>query len=168
MQWMDDFRANVQLRLDENTGKVRTCLDRVTEAECWYRPNDATLSIGTTLVHLNGNITQYVLSALGGQPDVRERDREFSTLGGLTKAQAWQRLEETLAKAAEIIRHLPDHAWLTGRHVQGYHLTAIGILLHVVEHYSYHTGQVVYITKHLHPQPMGFYANVNLNEKNRL
>jgi uncharacterized damage-inducible protein DinB len=168
MRWTDDFRANVLWRLDENTAKVAACVNQLSESALWHRPNETTLSIGTTLVHLAGNITQYVLSALGGQPDLRERDREFATTGGLTKSEAWGRLAQTVAGAKAVIQQLPDEAWLTVRHVQAYRLTAVGILLHVVEHYSYHTGQIVYITKMLAPQQMDFYANVNLNEKNRM
>src|SRR6476659_5112427 len=71
----------------KSTPKIVKCLDQLTEEQIWVRPNKASNSIGNILLHLCGNIRQYVISALGQQEDVRERDLEFSTLGGLNKSE---------------------------------------------------------------------------------
>lgn len=166
MSWLSDFRSNALLRLEENTAKIGDCLALISEAECWYQPNASTLSIGTTLVHLTGNITQYILSSLGHQPDRRVRDQEFATRGGLSKAEVWGACQATVREASAIIGNLPEVEALRVRGVQAFQLSGTGIVLHVVEHYSYHTGQIVYITKLLRNRNLDFYGSVDLNQKN--
>lgn len=166
MSWLSDFRSNVIMRLEENTSKIGNCLALISESECWYQPNGSTLSIGTTLVHLRGNITQYILSSLGQQPDRRTRDLEFATRGGLTKAEVWGACQATVREASALIGNLPEDEALRIRKVQAFHLSGIGIVLHVVEHYAYHTGQIVYITKLLRDRNLDFYRGVDLNQKN--
>jgi uncharacterized damage-inducible protein DinB len=40
------------------------------------------------------------------------------------------------------------------------------VVLHVVEHFSYHTGQIAFWVKQLTDHQLGFYANVDLNQQN--
>jgi uncharacterized damage-inducible protein DinB len=167
MSWLADFQTNACLRLTENTEKMAGCLALIRESEFWHQPNPHTLSIGTTLVHLRGNITQYIPSSLGHQPDLRVRDQEFATRGGATQAEVWGAFQQTIDQAQHVIKQLSESEALRVRPVQAYHLSGIGIVLHVVEHYSYHTGQVAYITKLLHGRELNFYAGVDLNQKNQ-
>ena len=153
-------------RLRENTPKIKKCFDELTEEEIWGRPNTSSNSIGNIIVHLCGNITQYILSSLGNVEDKRERDKEFSIQGGLNKKELIDKLQSTIDQAAHIIEGIDPNDMLRIRSVQGYKLTAIGIIIHVVEHYSYHTGQIIFWTKLLKDKDLGFYANVNLNKKN--
>ena len=153
-------------RLEENTPKIQKCLDELTEDEIWQRPNPSSNSIGNIILHLCGNITQYILSALGGIEDKRERDKEFSTKGGLSKKELFDKLQSTLTQATDIIRDINKEDLLRKRLVQGFELSAIGIILHVVEHYSYHTGQTIFWTKLLKGKDLGFYSNTDLNKKN--
>lgn len=153
-------------RLQENTPKIKKCFDELTEEEVWQRPNTSSNSIGNIIVHLCGNITQYILSSLGDVEDKRERDREFSIQSGLNKKELIDKLQSTVDHAAHVIEGIDSHDMLRIRSVQGYKLSAIGIIIHVVEHYSYHTGQIIFWTKLLKDKDLGFYANVNLNQKN--
>src|SRR6185503_20672178 len=82
----------------KSTPKIIKCLDQLTEEQIWMRPNKASNSIGNILLHLCGNITQYVISALGTQPDIRERDLEFSAESGYDKKELLAKLTETLTK----------------------------------------------------------------------
>ena len=50
--------------------------------------------------------------------------------------------------------------------VQGFQLSGIGIVVHVVEHYSYHTGQISFWTKQLKNKDLRFYAGLDLNVQN--
>lgn len=155
-------------RMADNTPKIRKCLESLTEEEVWHRPNASSNSVGNQLLHLCGNITQYILSSLGKAPDERQRNLEFSTQGGLTKSELLDRLESTVSKAIAIMGNLEDDDLLLVRSVQGYSYSAIGIMIHVVEHYSYHTGQIIFWTKQLKDIDMGFYAGLDLNRKNEV
>lgn len=153
-------------RLRENTPKIGKCLDEMSDADVWQRPNPSCNSVGTIIVHLCGNITQYIISSLGGTEDRRERDKEFATRGGLTKTELFNKLNATVEQAVGIIENIQPGDMLTKKSVQGFDLSAIGIVIHVVEHYSYHTGQIIYWTKMLKDKDLEFYKNIDLNRKN--
>ena len=162
----EEFIKQAIYRVQENTPKIEKCLDELSEEEVWKRPNASSNSIGNIIVHLCGNITQYIHSSLGNVVDRRERDKEFSVEGGLNKRELFHQLKATVDKAIAIIQNVNQDDLLRKRSVQAYELSAIGIILHVVEHYSYHTGQIIFWTKLLKDKDLGFYANVNLNKKN--
>ena len=153
-------------RLEENTPKIQKCLDELTEEEIWKRPNPSSNSVGNIILHLCGNITQYILSSLGEIEDKRERDKEFSTTGGLNKKELFDKLQSTITQAVHVIGSINVENMLRKRSVQGFELSAIGIIIHVVEHYSYHTGQIIFWTKLLKDKNLAFYTNVDLNKKN--
>lgn len=152
--------------LELNTPRIEKCLAELSEDEIWQRPNGLSNSVGNLLLHLCGNITQYILSSLGQVPDERVRDAEFAAQGGFNKAELMQKLSETVSNACEVIRNLDQTDLLRLRSVQGFQLSAIGIIIHVTEHYSYHTGQIAFWVKQLKNKDLDFYAGRNLNAKN--
>lgn len=153
-------------RFNENTPRIEKCLDEVSEEQVWARPNSASNSIANLIIHLCGNITQYVISGLGGFPDTRNRDAEFEILSGNNKAQLLERLHQTVRKASEIIAGLSEEELMKSRTVQGFNVSGVDIIVHVTEHYSYHTGQIAFWTKLILNKDLGFYAGVDLNAKN--
>lgn len=161
-----EFITQAINRLEENTPKIQKCLDELSEEDIWKRPNSSSNSSGNIILHLCGNITQYILSGLGEIEDQRERDKEFYTKGGLTKKELFDKLQSILTQAADTIRNINPEDMMRKRSVQGVELSAIGIIIHVVEHYSYHTGQIIFWTKLLKGKDLAFYANVDLNKKN--
>ena len=161
-----EFLEQCVFRLNENTPRIKICLDLLTEEEIWQRPNQPSNSIGNLILHLCGNITQYIISSLGNQPDQRNRDGEFSAGSGHSKSELFLKLSQTVQNAVEIIRGMSEEELLKKRAVQGFTFSGIGNIIHVVEHYSYHTGQIVYWTKLLKDKDLGFYKGIDLNVKN--
>ncbi len=151
-----------------NTPRIVQCLDLLSEAEVWQRPNVSSNSVGNLMLHLCGNIRQYIISGLGKQPDHRARDAEFAAAGGFTKKELLQKLETTVQEAAVVIEAADEANLLAERVVQGFNLTGVGIITHVVEHYSYHTGQIAFWTKLLKDKDLAFYGDSDLNAKNDL
>ena len=164
----DEFIQQSISRLEENTPKIEKCLNELTEDEVWHRPNASSNSTGNIILHLCGNITQYVISCLGNTADTRERDKEFSSTRVLQKAELIDKLKTTVEAAIKIMRSLNNNDMLAKHTVQGYDLTTIGIIIHVVEHYSYHTGQIIFWTKLIKDKDLGFYSKVDLNKKNKI
>ncbi len=143
--------------INENQYKIHAALDRLSEEDVWWRPNPESNSIGNILLHLSGNIRQYILSTLDGAEDFRQRSEEFSAKGPILKQKLMQNLDETLLSACTIISSLSEEGLLKKRSVQVYEKTGVEILIHVTEHLSYHTGQIIYFTKWLKGRDMGFY-----------
>lgn len=168
MKFTKELIEQALFRMDENTERIRKCLEELSEEELWKRPNAASNSVGNLLLHLSGNITQYIISSLGKIADKRTRDAEFDTTSGYDKAALWNLLETTVNQAQAVIKALQAAEILNKRSVQGFEFSAIGIILHVVEHYSYHTGQIAFWVKLLKDKDLKFYGDMDLNVKNEL
>lgn len=162
-----EFIAQSIHRIELNTPRITKCLNELSEEEVWYRPNGSSNSIANLILHLCGNITQYIISSIGDEPDNRERDKEFAAVGGFSKAELLSKLENTISTAVEVIRNCTEESLLRVRSVQGFTYTGIGNIIHVTEHYSYHTGQIALLTKIMKNKDLGFYAGLNLNTKNQ-
>jgi uncharacterized damage-inducible protein DinB len=165
-EFIKEFIDQSLYRIGENTTKITTCLDELEETETWKRPNDNSNSVGNIILHLCGNIRQYAISSLGNIEDIRERDKEFAADGGYSKFELIKKLITTVEEAKSIIQNIDSNELLRKRKVQGYYYSGIGIIIHVTEHYSYHTGQIIFWTKLLKNKDLGFYAGINLNIKN--
>jgi len=126
---------------------LRACLARLSEAEVWWRPNEASNSVGNLILHLCGNIRQWLIHGVGGAADARHRPAEFAARESCSKAELLQKLEATLAAVDTVLANLPIDKLVEPRVIQGFNVTALGAIFHVVEHFSYHTGQIIYITK---------------------
>lgn len=163
-----EFIKDCIRHLNEYTKRVKTCLDLLSEEQVWQKPNDASNSIANLMLHLCGNMTQYVLSSLGGKADSRERDKEFSVKGGLSKEQLFEKLSAVVNSVIEEIQLHDEASLLKTRMVQGFEKNGIAIILHITEHYSYHTGQIALLTKLMTNEDLGFYKGMDLNKKNVL
>lgn len=161
-QIIDEVRRRM---VEEGMMKLESCVDKLTLDQIWYRPNEHALSIGNTLLHLNGNVRQYILAGLAGGVDTRQRSKEFSERSRISKADLLNPLKETMQEVNQYLDQLDLENLTRVRPVQCFDETGVGILIHVVEHFSYHVGQVVYITKMMEDQDMGFYADIDLEKK---
>jgi uncharacterized damage-inducible protein DinB len=163
-----EFIAQSIFRIEENTPRIIRCLNELEEGEIWMWPNSASNSVANLVLHLCGNITQYIISSLGGLPDNRNRDEEFSARSGYNRAELIAKLTATLAAATKTIRNADEESLLRIHSVQGFEFSGMGIIIHVTEHYSYHTGQIAFWTKLLKDKSLDFYAGFDLNAKNKI
>ena len=161
-----EFIEQTLKSIDENTSKIKACMKQLDEKDIWFRHNEHVNSVGNILLHLGGNIRQWIISSLGGVPDIRERDLEFSTVGGFTKEELTTRWQDTMQEAVTVITDASPENLLRNRVIQGSTHSGIGIIIHVTEHYSYHTGQIIFLTKLYKNIDMGFYAGTDLNKRN--
>lgn len=164
----DEFIEQAIFRLNENTSKIVKCLSFLNEEEIWKRPNNSSNSVGNLILHLCGNIRQYIISSLGETNDIRNRDLEFSASGGQNKTGLLKRQNSTICQAIDTLKQLTEKELLTVRSVQGFEYSGIAIIIQVIEHYSYHTGQIIFWTKLLKNIDLGFYAGIDLNKKNKI
>ncbi|NNK74497.1 MAG: DUF1572 family protein [Maribacter sp.] len=164
---VEEFAKNAVYRMDESTRMIQRSLGQISEREAWLKPNESLNSIANLILHVCGNITQYIIASLGESEDARERDLEFSTSKGYDKYELMTKLEETVEKAKGIIKDADLEQLLKIREVQGFSLSGAGVILHVVEHYSYHTGQIAFWVKQLKNKDLGFYEGRDLNTKNK-
>ena len=150
----------------QQTERIKQCVGRLSEEQVWHQPNETTNSIANLILHLCGNMTQYILSSLGGVPDERQRDLEFSIRQGYSKTSLLQQLDTVVAEVGMVIEQQSTASLMAVRSVQGFQKTSLSIILHVTEHCSYHTGQIALLTKLMTNEDLGFYKGFDLNRKN--
>lgn len=166
-QIIEELKQNALYRMDESTRMIKKSLADISEEELWQKPNASLNSIANLILHLCGNISQYAISSLGENEDTRNRDVEFAATNGYTKVELLKKLDDVLDSAKRIIFDASTAQFVQKRSVQGFSFSGIGIILHVVEHYSYHTGQIAFWVKQLKNKDLGFYDGVDLNIKNK-
>lgn len=137
--------------------RIRKAVAELEPADVWWRPNDASNSIGNLLLHLAGNIRQWIVHGVGGAEDVRERQAEFDAREGAAAAELLGYLESAVAEAVDVIDRLDPAALSEPRTIQGMETTVLGALYHVVEHLSMHAGQILWIVKARTGEDLGFY-----------
>ncbi len=135
-----------QLR-DHFLPRIREAVDRLDDEQVWDRPNTACNSVGNLLLHLAGNVRQHVVAGFGGARDVRDRPSEFAATGGLTKAELLERLTRTVNEACAALGSFDPTRLLEKGLIQGKEVIFLDDLYHVVEHFSYHTGQIILLVK---------------------
>lgn len=148
----------------ESYQRIFDCLHLLTESEVWHKPNDASNSIGVLIVHLIGNAQQWVVSSLGGMQDNRNRAAEFTLNGEFKKSELLAALAELKKRLELTLEGLTDEKLINKQEVQCYQETGFTILLHVIEHFSYHTGQIALLTKLIKDQDLGFYKDLDLGK----
>jgi uncharacterized damage-inducible protein DinB len=142
------FLASSQQSLaKQNLPLIVKCLRQLSEDEIWWRPNSASNSAGNLVLHLCGNVRQWIISGLGGAEDRRERDQEFAERGPIARQVLVTQLRQTVRDACRVLGRLSDDSLSRKLEIQGFHVTALDAAFHVAEHFGYHTGQIIYITK---------------------
>jgi uncharacterized damage-inducible protein DinB len=149
VQQQERFLAEADRYFEQYLRKIGVCVALLSEQQVWWRPNESCNSVGNLLLHLRGNLSQWVLAALGGQAYERHRAAEFRARQGQPKDELMEGLAAVVEKVRAVVAGLDGAALERAHHVQGYDTDGLGVVFHVVEHMSYHTGQIVAATKQL-------------------
>lgn len=147
----------------ESIPRIKKCLNILSDEEIWQWANSHTPSIGNLVVHLCGNVRQWIGTGLGKLPDDRIRDREFEETSKVSKDELVQLLNDLQTDIEEVLDKLSKDTWTQPISVQGFNETGLSVLVHVIEHFSYHTGQIAYYTKVLKDTDLNFYEGRDLN-----
>ncbi len=148
---------------EESIPRIIRCLHELDDNLIWQKPCANCNSIANLILHLIGNAKQYISAGIGGVEDIRHRRSEFECREGVTAAQLESQLLALSEEMAKVLGKVKASQLMEIRSVQCYEMTVLKILLHVMEHFSYHTGQIVYYTKLLKDQDLRFYDDDLLN-----
>jgi uncharacterized damage-inducible protein DinB len=140
--------------------RLRTAVEGLTEEQVWWRPNEASNSIGNLILHLNGNVRQWLVDSFNGTNDGRDRPAEFAAAGGMTAAELLARLGATMDEADKVLGRLTAEELLKPYTIQGYNTRGLEAVYQVVEHFGLHYGQITYIAKSVTGKDLGFYREL--------
>ena len=127
--------------------KIERCLETLSDDDVWWRPHETSNSIGNLLLHLRGNVGQWIVGGVGRREFERQRQREFDERSPLAARELLAQLQVTLAEADDVLRGLDAATLVELRHIQHYDVTVLEAIYHVVEHFGMHTGQIIVIAK---------------------
>jgi uncharacterized damage-inducible protein DinB len=147
-------------KLRQMAARIEDCLGRLTEEQVWLRGSENENAIGNLVLHLCGNVGQWIVSGVGERPDTRRRDAEFAARGQASAAELAARLSATVEDATVVLAHVTAARLTEPITIQGYDVTVLECIFHVVEHFSGHTGQIIFATKALTGSDLGFYAHL--------
>jgi uncharacterized damage-inducible protein DinB len=147
-------------KLEQFTTRIRDSVLRLSQDQIWMRGHESENAVGNLILHLEGNVRQWILHGVGGRPDVRVRDREFAARGDIPASEILERLEATVAEAVAVIRAVTQEQVVDMVEIQKYELPVLEAIYHVVEHFAQHTGQIIFATKMLTGKDLGYYKHL--------
>jgi uncharacterized damage-inducible protein DinB len=127
--------------------KIDHCLAQLSDADLQWRHHASHNSIQNVLLHLCGNLRQWILHGIGGEPDVRDRPGEFADRTEHPKAELAAGLRQTVADCDRVLAAFPPEKLLERRRIQGFDTTVMAAILDTVSHFVGHQHQIVYITR---------------------
>ncbi|HEV7398297.1 MAG TPA: DinB family protein [Pyrinomonadaceae bacterium] len=146
-----------ELLREEYLPKIERCVEKLTEEQVWWRPNEQSNSIGNLLLHLSGNARQWIVSGLGETTDERRRQTEFDERRVIDRDELLSILTTTIADVDCVLASFDPARLLDSYPIQGTKATALQAIFHVTEHFSMHTGQIILLTKMLTKTDLVFY-----------
>jgi uncharacterized damage-inducible protein DinB len=144
-----DFVNVSSRRLGQMTDYLVACVKKLSEEQIWQRQGAYENAVGNLVLHLCGNARQWIMHGVGGAPDVRVRDTEFSANGGMTGAELIALFESTMDEAKRIIAAVPAERMTERVHPQGRDASVLEAIYQVVGHVQQHVGQIILVTKQM-------------------
>ncbi len=169
------FLRHARFRLLEDYFvKIAAAVDALDDEQVWRRPNESSNSVGNLLLHLAGNVRQWIISGVGGAEDTRDRAGEFAARRSASKGELIELVKTTLDEAGAVLAKIGDECAAANSDAplrrlskpQAYEVTVFDAIFHVVEHFSYHTGQIIFAAKWLAEGRVSFYDDGRLNLEN--
>jgi hypothetical protein len=139
--------AAARHRLAESAARIKHCLGQLSDVQLAWRPSETQNSIANLVLHLCGNLRQWIVSGCGGEPDTRDRPGEFAERRLLCRAELEHRLDEAVGRADTVLAVLTAGQLLEKRRIQGFDTTVLGALFDSVPHFSGHTQEIVFLTR---------------------
>ncbi len=150
-----------QKLLEQYWPRLRACVESLTDEQVWWCPNDACNSIGNLMLHLNGNVRQWLVTSFNRLEDERNRPAEFNERKLISASALLDQLGATIEAASDVLARLSFDDLVARYEIQGHNVSGLDAVYQVVEHFGLHYGQILYITKSLRGADLGFYSELN-------
>jgi hypothetical protein len=127
--------------------RIEHCVGQLDDRQLWWRPRESMNSIANVLLHLCGNLRQWIVAGVPGTPDDRDRPGEFSRRDPIPKDELLRRLKETVTGADAVLALVPERQLLQPRRIQGFDVTVLEAVFGCVAHLAGHTQEIIYATR---------------------
>jgi uncharacterized damage-inducible protein DinB len=147
-------------KLRQYEQRIATCIGKLSDEQVWARGGENENAVGNLVLHLCGNVRQWIVAGVGGRTFSRDRDAEFDARGGLTPAELTSRLHATVEEASVALESVTAARLAERTMIQKYDVSVLEAIYHVVEHFAMHTGQIIFATKMVTGVDLGFYRHL--------
>ena len=147
--------------VEQYWSRLQRTVESLTDEQVWWRPNAASNSIGNLLLHLNGNVRQWLLTSFNHVEDARDRPSEFAERRVIPKRELLEKLGATIREVEALLSRLTEADLQSTLYIQGYTVSGLEAVYHVVEHFGMHYGQILYIAKLVTGEDLGFYRELD-------
>jgi hypothetical protein len=133
--------------LDSAQKRIKHCLDQLTDEQVWHHSQPCLNSIGNLILHLCGNLRQWVVAGVGGAHDVRNRPAEFTERRPVPKDELVRSLEAVVGEAMRVLVGVDARQLAESRRIQGFDVTGVAAIFDSVPHFRGHTQEIVHMTR---------------------
>ena len=151
------FLSHSTRKLEQMTAAIVLCLGKLNAEQIWRRDKANENTIGNLVLHLCGNVRQWIGFTIGGDPDIRNRPEEFSATH-VDPAALEAKLRSTVDYALAILQRFPPENLADSVATQNGPSTALEAIYQVVGHFQQHTGQIIYATKQMSGEDLAIYT----------
>jgi uroporphyrinogen-III decarboxylase len=134
-------------RLLDMMDLIDRSLNELPEDQIWRRDAGHQNAVGNLVLHLQGNVRQWIIAGIGGAADTRQREIEFSTQGGIDAKTLRANLRETVNSAVQVIGNLSPERLVDRVKPQDMEASVLEAIYRVVGHFQQHTGQIIFAAK---------------------
>jgi uncharacterized damage-inducible protein DinB len=152
-----DLIAQSVERLGHYLAQIERCAGVLSTEQLWHRPNEHVNSAANLILHLTGNVRQWIVAKVGGEAIERDRPAEFAARDGRPAGEIVPLLRTAVERACAVIKELDTEALAAPRTIQGYEILTQTAVVHVVEHFAFHAGQIIHATKWLADVDLSLY-----------
>lgn len=156
-----EFLRVARRGLEQHFAKIQKAVAKLDESQLWGRAHENENAVGNLLMHLAGNVRQWIICGLGGEEDRRDRDGEFAQREALPAKELLAKLRRTVEDADRVIAALTPEQLMERHNIQGYQVTGLYAVFHVVDHFGEHTGQIIWIAKNRSGDGLGFFKHLS-------
>ncbi len=153
----EEFLRVSRYELEQGRVKIEACLAKLSDEQIWSRSNEIENSVGNLVIHLAGNARQWIIAGIGGEPDDRDRDSEFSRREAISAEELRSTLAATMHGVDRVLAELNPSTLMETRKIQIYELTILQSIYHVTQHFAGHVGQIIWATTRMTAEDLGFY-----------
>lgn len=115
--------------------RLKSCVESLSDEQVWWRPNSASNSIGNLMLHLSGNLRQWIVDAFDRREDRRDRPAEFAAQGSVSRAELIEKLGATVHEAEQVLLRLTEADLVASYEIQGYRVHGLDAVYQVIEHF---------------------------------
>lgn len=143
------YAHSIEAQLSTGLEIITHCVEQLNHEQIWSRPAPEMNSIANLLIHLEGNVRQWLINGISETPDLRDRQSEFDDRSGRSAKELLLALRETVSEACRCIEAQSADDLVRPRLVQEWEETGFSAIANSTTHFTGHVQEIVHMTRQM-------------------